>query len=248
MVEQKGLAKDQSRGTISVRLMYLFVGLFALVVICSMGYIFSAGSRMAAKHAPLVNATMEIRLETAQAHLWFEEMIAGDRTVDVNQIWKLLDSAKRFTQAMLEGGENAAGVFIPLDDADLRSQIRSLQTKLDEFGDITRQRHQTPEDSVIGSEIDQRYDAVFAQFMKDADHVETQLQQVLRAESKRFRIVQSILIIFCAVLAILGAAVFNRFIRRQIQDTHQVRSVNQQLQAANQQLVASEQQLKASNQ
>ena len=47
MDEQKGLAKDQSRGGVSVWLMYLLVGLFAVVVICSMGYIFTTGSRMA---------------------------------------------------------------------------------------------------------------------------------------------------------------------------------------------------------
>ncbi len=248
MDEQKGLAKNQSRGSVSVRLMHLLVGLFAAVVICTMGYIFITGSRMAAKHAPLVDAAMEIKLQVAQAHLWFEEMISGDRTVDIDQVWKLQDSAEWYAQVMLEGGSSAKGVYIALDDTDLRSQIRSVQAKLAEFRDITRQRYETPKDSAIGSEIDQRYDAVFAQLMAEADDVETQLQQVLRAESRRFRVVQSILIIFCAALAILVAAVFNRFIRRQIKDKRQILSTNQQLRAANQQLEASEQQLRASNQ
>ena len=149
MDEQKGLAKDQSRGGVSVRLMYLLVGLFVVVVICSMGYIFTTGSRIAAKHAPLVDAAMEIKLQAAQAHLWFEEMVSGDRTVNIDQVWKLQDSADWFVNAMLEGGSSAEGVFIPLDDVDLRSQIRSVQAKLDEFGDITRKRYETPKDSAI---------------------------------------------------------------------------------------------------
>jgi PAS domain S-box-containing protein len=248
MDEQKGLAKDQSRGSVSVRLMYLLVGLFALVVICSMGYIFTTGSRMVAKHAPLVDAAMEIKLQVAQSHLWFEEMISGDKTVEIEQIWKLRDSTDWYAQAMLEGGENAAGAVIPLDDADLRSNIRLVQAKLAEFRDITRQRYETPKDSAIGSEIEQRYDAIFAEVMTVADHVETQLQQVLRAESRRFRVVQSILIIFCAALAILVAIVFNHFIRLHIKDVQEVRSANQQLRAAYQQLEASEQQLRAANQ
>ncbi len=94
MDEQKqGSVSKQSGGSISVRFMYLRVGLFAVAVICSMGYIFTTGSRMAAKHAPLVDAAMEIKLQAAQAHLWFEEMISGDRTVDIDQVWELQDKA-----------------------------------------------------------------------------------------------------------------------------------------------------------
>ncbi len=238
-----------------MRLMYLLVGLFALAVICSMGYIFTTGSRMAAKHAPLDDAVMEIQLQVAQAHLWFEEMISGDRTVNIDQIWELQDSADWYAQAMLKGGSSAKGVYIALDDADLRSRIRSVQAKLAEFRDITRQRYETPKDSAIGSEIDQRYDAVFAQLMTETDQVETQLHQFLRAESRRFRVVQFILIIFCAALAILVAIVFNHFIRLHIKDVQEVRSANQQLlaseqqlRASNQRLQASEQQLRAANQ
>ncbi|MHC5059642.1 MAG: PAS domain-containing sensor histidine kinase [Planctomycetota bacterium] len=248
MDKQKGLAKDQSRGAVSVRFMHLLVGLFAAAVICSMSYIFTAGNRMAAKQIPfLINSAKEIKLKATQAHLWFEEMISGDRTVDIKNVWKLLDLADWHTRGMIGGDENTTDVFVFSEDSDFHSLIRAMQARLEEFRSITRQRYEKPETSATGSRIDQEYDAVFAQLMIEADNLEDQLRQVMKAELTRFQTVQIALIIFCVALAILVAAVFNRFIRKQIKDKQEFLSINQQLRAANQQLVASEQQLQASN-
>ena len=139
--QKRETANDKSHRVSSVWLMYVLVVFFAVVVICSMGYILNTGSRMAAKHTPLMHAAMQIKNEIALAHLWFEEMISGDKTVDIDQIRKLQESAAWHAQAMLEGGERGECVIIPLDDAKLRRAIQTLLAKLAEFRDIINQRY-----------------------------------------------------------------------------------------------------------
>jgi len=62
----------------------------------AMAYSFYLGRDIAERYTPLVDASMEIKLEATTAHLWFEEVISGDRTVDINEVWRYLLNAVSF--------------------------------------------------------------------------------------------------------------------------------------------------------
>ncbi len=64
-----------------------------------MFYSLYIGRGLAERYAPLVDAAMEIKLEATTAHLWFEEIISGDRFVDIDEVWKHLDQAKWYARA-----------------------------------------------------------------------------------------------------------------------------------------------------
>ena len=96
-----------------LRWIYLLVGFVASVVIASMGYIFYVANHMVAVHTPLHCAAMEIKTEVTTAHLWFEEIIAGDRQESIDTVWGHLDEADWHAQAMVEGGENQQATYYP---------------------------------------------------------------------------------------------------------------------------------------
>lgn len=225
---------------------YLLIGFVAVMIVGSMGYIFYTGSSMAAGHGPLVDAAMEVKLEATMAHLWFEEIISGDRAERIDDALGHLDQAAWYAQAMLEGGENAEGTFVPLSDPDLRRKIAAVRRKLAEFRDLTLQRWDAGASAGIGTEIDQKYDAAFEDFVGQADQVETSLQKLIQRELSSFRIVQMMLIVICLFVTVVVGVIFGRFVRRQIRDEIKLQAANQQLDASNQQLAASEQQLRAS--
>lgn len=158
---------------------YLLIGFAGTVVIGVMFYSFHIGARMAAIYSPLVDAAMEIRLEATTSHLWFEEMMGGDRHESIDAILARLDEADWYAKAMLQGGENAEGQFIPLKDSGMRQAIDEVRSKLAEFKRMTLERWKTRKISGIGTEIDQKYDAVYEDFVEQADIVETALQQLL---------------------------------------------------------------------
>ncbi len=250
----KGGLKEPADDRSKLLLMYGLAALSAAVVLFSMIDTLVVGMRMAARHAPQIDAAMEIKLEATRAHLWFEELIGGDETRNIAEVWSFIDSADWYAQALLEGDESEEGKFLPLKDDRLRGSVQEIQGQLAEFRRITKQRYETPAESAICSEIDQEYDKVYEQLMLKADEMESFFQGKITADLDRFRLVQIALIALAAGMFITVAIIFDFFIRRHLRDEKQLHAANQQLQAseqqlraANQQLQASEQQLRASN-
>jgi len=100
--------------------MYLLIGAMGLMIIGMLGYGFYKGVRMNRVYAPLIDAAMEIKLEATNAHLWFEEILSGDRHEEMEVVWESLAQADWYALAMLEGGQNPEGTFYPVDDAKMR--------------------------------------------------------------------------------------------------------------------------------
>jgi hypothetical protein len=99
------------------RRIYLLVLAVGLMVTSLAGYGFHAGYRMNTFYAPSIDAAMEIKLEATAAHLWFEEVLSGDTSVDFQTVWQHLEEATWYLKAMLVGGQNFEGAFVPLTDA-----------------------------------------------------------------------------------------------------------------------------------
>ncbi len=199
---------------------YLSLTLITFLVIGTMWYSLSKGNLIAAKHAPLVDATMEIKLETTLGHLWFEEIMSGDRSLNIKDVWKHFDQAIWYAKAMLEGGQNPEGTFIPLANLEMQKDIGEVLVALKEFKKTAEARFETIMNgtSGIGTDIDQRFDTTFNAFMQETDDVETQLQKLMKYELERFRITQYLLIATTLVLALIIGIILHLFIRRRAMD------------------------------
>ncbi len=216
---------------IPFRLYGLIVASGALVL-GIMGYGFFLGNHMIKKYTPLVDAAMEIKLEATSAHLWLEEILSGDRLEDIETVKEHLDNARWYASAMLMGGENPEGVFIPLVDPVLRKEIEKVQQKIDRFRKITLQRYETLQNSGTGTEIDQRYDAIFRDFIGQADRVENKLQSDIQNQYQLFTILQGVLISVSVLLLGSIIGLVYRFERRIAEDMHIINNTNDNLQKA----------------
>jgi hypothetical protein len=174
--------------------MVLLICVVGLMVTGMVGYGFFKGDRMVRVYAPLVDAAMEIKYEATSAHLWFEEIMGGDLDEDMDDVWKHHDQAEWYAKAMLAGGQNTEGTFIPLEDAGMRRKIHHVIEKLEAYRGITLKRFETKGSSGFGTSIEKRYDTIFRSFLKDADDVETQLQEIIATGLRSFRTTQIILI------------------------------------------------------
>ncbi len=83
----------------------LMVAAFTLVVVSVLVLLSQTGLKITTRNAPLVDASMEIKYELSLFHLWFEELIQGDRTVREHEVWQHLGEAEWYARAMLEGGK-----------------------------------------------------------------------------------------------------------------------------------------------
>jgi hypothetical protein len=205
------------------------VGVF---IVIAMVYGFYLGNQMVVKYTPLVDAAMEIKLEATTAHLWFEEVVSGDRSEDIDLVRGHLDQAQWYATAMLEGGENAEGTFLPLDDPVLISEVEKVYEKITIFRTITDQRYQSIQESGTGTQIDQLYDAIFRDFIEQADRVESKLQAEIALEVQVFNIIQTSLIIITVLLLSAIAVFIHRFERRRTSDIQLINQTNITLQKA----------------
>ena len=215
---------------------YLMIAFVGLMIIGILGYAFFKGDKMIRVYAPLVDAAMEIRLEATTAHLWFEEIISGDSTEDISEVWEHQERAQWYAKAMLEGGKNPEGTYLPIQDAEMREEIQIVLQRLAEFRKISEERLASQKRSGIGTEIDQRYDRLFQTFLKEADNVETQLQKVMAKDLTRFRYTQLSLIIIAILLFCIVELSFRHFNNQRMKSLSLLEETNRALQKSEENL------------
>ncbi len=208
--------------------MCLLIATAGVIVAGMLTYSFRTGLRMSAMHSSHVHAAMEIKLQATIAHLWFEEIIAGDRNKDIEVVWESLELADWYAGTMLEGGKNQHGVFYPVNDVQLHQEIRTAQGILGDLRKITQQRL-AERTGVAGTAIDQRHDTIYAGLFNHIHKVETRLLKIMADDLRRFRFTHVGLIVTCLSLSFSVGVIFLRFERRRMKDFLAVRDSNEDL-------------------
>lgn len=184
------------------------VTLFTVAIVY---YSFLIGGSIAERYTPLVDATMEIKLEATTAHLWFEEIMSGDQTVDIEDIWANLDQSEWYAQAMLDGGTNKEGIFLALNNPDLRSQIKEVIDGIHHFRQIAQKRWASQSVSGVGSGIEQQFDLAFLKFNHSADSVESALQKAMVQDLQAFKFTQGLILILVLILGVVICSLLLRY-------------------------------------
>ncbi|MET0049949.1 MAG: GGDEF domain-containing protein [Candidatus Thiodiazotropha sp.] len=171
-----------------------------LVILSMMSFVFYLGHRIAGHHAPLVDATLELKLQITTGHLWFEEIVSGDSNESIDAVWNSLDRADWYAKSLLHGGNNLQVTYPALENEHLRQLISSVRSSLDEFRQITQHRYL--KGGAAGSEIDQRYDAIFTDVLNGAEDVELAVLALIKREYNQYQTLGYSLL-FMAILAMI---------------------------------------------
>ncbi|RDH85665.1 MAG: hypothetical protein DIZ80_01685 [endosymbiont of Galathealinum brachiosum] len=149
--------------------------------------------RMVSKYSTLVASAIEVKQELTVAHLWFEEIMSGDRNEDINTVWFHIRHAETFLHAIDNGVENNA----------INLKLVTVEKKLQAFREITRIRYNSFENSGVGSKIDQQYDASFINLLHDIDIIIFDIKTLIESDQTFFNLIQKaliILIIFSGII------------------------------------------------
>ncbi len=232
---KESVVKTIQRGE-SPRRVYITLAVALSVMIGAMLGVSYMGKRLIARQAPLVDAAMEIKLELTTAHLWLEEALSGDQQATIEDVRRHLDEAAWYARAMLEGGRNAEGTFIPLDRPELRHSLRDVRSKIVQFHEITEQRWNARDSSGVDTHIDRRYDTLFEELMLLADAVETETQRAMAAETRMFFWLQGALVLGCMGLALFIGVVLHRYVAQRDRAERLQRELLAELEAKNAEL------------
>ncbi len=112
--------------------------------------------------APLGDAAMEIKLTATTAHLLLEEIMAGDSTESIDDVWTLLEDSRWYATAILEGGTNDEGTFVASDSPEVRAQIEDVLVALDALIAVSESRYaRIDAQEGVGSGADQQFDSLY---------------------------------------------------------------------------------------
>lgn len=184
--------------------------IFILTIgICStIFYSFYLSREVSERYRPLSEMAMSVKLDMTAAHLWFEEVLAGDTSIDIQSVWKYLDDAEEQSNSILEGRLNAENNIIFTDGVNLHQQFESVITKIKKTREIMRQRWADKENSQVGTKLDQQLDATFLMLSEMTDEIEKKLLKLSTEQLEQFIWIQNILIFLTLLFGFLMASLF----------------------------------------
>lgn len=165
--------KIGTRLIVSYLVMALVVCVTGLVGLHYVSSVGDDGVNVGEGLAPLGDASMEIKLAAAEAHLKFEEIMSGDEGEDVNFVYNRLDEALWYCNAMLHGGQNGEGKYLPAKGAEVRGRIEKLKGLIGKFKQLAQKRHSLKgQDVGVGSQADIEFDRAYDDLVAEADSAE----------------------------------------------------------------------------
>lgn len=116
----------------------------------------------------------DVQSEIAQAHLWFEEALAGDPSIELERdVLDRIDHARSrvlgVTERAASRGRRVAGRVA----AEVEIELDGLGERLDQFAELTRDRWAAPHGGggETGGRLDQRYDGLYDLILVDCRRI-----------------------------------------------------------------------------
>jgi diguanylate cyclase (GGDEF)-like protein len=181
--------------------MYVLTMSLAVMVITLALYLFYQGNQLLVEKSPMIEAAEEIKVNGTMAHLWFEEVLSGDTTQSIQEVWYYLDLADWYAIALLEGGKSVKGNFKPIKDNDLRKIVVSMRETIADFREYDKLRYNDSAASSPGSEIDIITDKMFLDFIREADEVKRAIKMHLDKGITEHQYLSITLIIAAIIIA-----------------------------------------------
>lgn len=189
-------------------------GLIAIAMILS-GIWFT--SAILEQNGRLDKATDILQVKVSLAHLWFEEAVVGDQSINLDvQVYANIDEALALCRAMLTGGQTSMGQMQAVNDGEVRASLTALRERLQLWRNLTAARWEERRSSQPGTEGDQVYDAVFNHILQLCGEIDRAIDGTLaRGEMVLTWVNRGV--ILCLFMIFVGITLVVRRSRRSIE-------------------------------
>jgi PAS domain S-box-containing protein len=163
----------------------LYIALVVLVVLLLAGMMLAlrTGNQLLSRDARLFDSVTELQLELALAHLWFEEVLAGDRRESIDTVWRHLEAARGHARVLREIESTTEKGFLHLEAPLQRERIEQIEGKLEDIAALAQERWKTRRTSGLGTRSDQQHDELLEELLGLCEEVKAGVQELM-AEKK----------------------------------------------------------------
>jgi signal transduction histidine kinase/CheY-like chemotaxis protein/HPt (histidine-containing phosphotransfer) domain-containing protein len=198
--------------TISLR--FLVTGIVALGVL-SIGMVLYSQwltSRSLEENASLVRLTQTIQQDIANSHLWFEEALGGDTTIDIHtDVLVGIQNALSLIDVGLQGGDTALGRIDPLPV--VRESLLDLKKDIALLDQLVDSRWAGRETTgVIGGEEDQAFDAVFHSILSASQAIAGDVDEFIANDQRKIMYINAAMLFVLAIVfsSMVALIIWNR--------------------------------------
>jgi signal transduction histidine kinase/CheY-like chemotaxis protein len=198
--------------TRSFALKYLVVGIVAVGLVSIAIVIYSQWlvTQDFQRNTTYMRLLQSVQQEIATAHLWFEEALGGDRYISLDEdVRAQIQTAQLLVGAAIYGGATPFGEVSALPEA--RDNLHLLREHIGEFDRILSERWAARETAgVIGGDLDQQFDAVFAEILALSTAISEQVDFIISADQQRIFLLNALIIVILVTSFTLIAALVIR--------------------------------------
>ena len=171
-----------------------FAGLLAIGVV---GYSIYMISSTVKQMRPLIQTSNDMEVIIASVHLWFEEAMQGDKSIDINKqvFGKIDDSINAVQELRTQIQRMDPEVFLQVE-----GRLNQLTTKLHQWRDQTSERWKDPVTSAPGTPSDQAYDALFHEILQLTNANKRMIDAIVLQRQKMLTKVNASLIAFMVLV------------------------------------------------
>ena len=153
-----------------------------------------------AENTALIRMTFIIQQEIATAHLWFEEALGGDRSIDVDEdVHRRIHKVLELIDKGLKAEDSIVGLVVPPPVVQQNLlQLREVIMLFDRLVDNRWSGRDTT--GIIGGDEDQAFDAVFGDILKLSRTISEQIDLEIEKDQIKISIINFVLLVLLAVL------------------------------------------------
>ena len=182
----------------------LGVGTVAVTIILYSQWLTSRAYR---RHAVYIRLTQTAEQKVSTAHLWFEEALGGDTSIDLEtDVYPRLDEALVLIQAGLVGGDTEIGHIDPLPPASARSLLLRMNERVHGLRTATQTRWQERVTAGgIGSPEDQQFDAIFREVLDLCAAITREMDAFIAHDLRVVRLINHTVLVLFILLFVATA-------------------------------------------
>jgi serine/threonine protein kinase len=150
-------------------------------------YWYVRAESMRKEKAAIMRIASSVRDKTANAHLWFEEALAGDRSLDLERdVYRPMRESMELVTIARTGGITEDGPVKGVGSGRLDFSLDQLLTELELLVEITEERwSKQGKEGAAGNALDQRYDGVYQQILTLSRGVSNELESTTAEDWRR---------------------------------------------------------------
>ena len=178
----------------------------AVVILC-LFYSQRLMERVFDRTARLIRVTETIQREVAEAHLWFEEALASDSSVDVARDVDLpLSRVEGLVRACLEGGVTESFGPVPrVTTVSIRQNLLLLLQDVGDFRHAVTLRWSDPRTGMTGGALDQEFDDLYRRILGHCSRIARSMDEsISRDRAVLRRITAAIAFLVAGLLVYLA--------------------------------------------